>query len=174
MLCRRQDGLLLFCGLAIPVGIGQGRAGLLPSLSPVAPKEVPIEAVEGQLSGRCGLHLIVTPLAVVAHPLEIGAAAGVTCCPSGRHRQNWLMPRVLGAPPTQWHPHRCRDTRHPPRQGGSPPAEAKLPVTISRWIWWATVLEGLSNGVTYAGHAGFSIPEKTGQGRSAPRKLVRR
>lgn len=37
VLRRRQNGLLLFGGLAIPVGIGEGEAGIAAQFVPVAP-----------------------------------------------------------------------------------------------------------------------------------------
>ncbi len=37
VLRRRQNGLLLRCGLAIPVGIGEGEAGIAAKFVPVAP-----------------------------------------------------------------------------------------------------------------------------------------
>lgn len=37
VLRRCQNGLLLFCGLAIPVGIGEGEAGIAAQFVPIAP-----------------------------------------------------------------------------------------------------------------------------------------
>ncbi len=126
---------------------------------------MPVEAVEGATPvAAAGLHLIVTPLAVVAHPLEIGATAGVGLAA----HQAAIGKLAHAAGVGQLHPldgiH--IDTEIPgihlvrmdPRQQGKV-AGHHQPLDMVG----VGVIQRLANGVTHAGHVCFAAPEKTGQ-----------
>ncbi|VXA84398.1 hypothetical protein AERO8C_170071 [Aeromonas veronii] len=173
VLRRCQNGLLLRCGLAIPVGIGEGEAGIAAQFVPIAPEKVPVEAVEGATSVAVAcFDLIVAPLAVVAHPLEIGAAAGVGFAA----HQAAIGKLAHAAGVGQLDPldgiHIDAEiplihlVRIEPRQQGKV-AGHHQPLDMVG----VAMLQRLMNGVAHAGHPGFTAPEETGQRPVGPEKI---
>ena len=119
-----------------------------------------------------GFDLIVAPLAVVAHPLEIGAAAGVGLAA----HQAAIGKLAHAAGVGQLHPldgiHIDAEiplihlVRIDPRQQGKV-AGHHQPLDMVG----VTVLKRLANSVAHAGHPSFAAPEKAGQRPVGPEKI---